>query len=154
MASEFFRASAGAVVADAHGRVLVARRADVGGHAWQFPQGGIHHGESPLDAIYREIEEELGIAQTDVELLREHDDWLTYELPTEHRSQKTGRGQTQRWFLFLLRGDPSSMRVDEREFDAWRWMPFEDVVSRCVPFRRTVYEALLRRFKGELSALV
>ena len=75
-----FRANVGIVVANDRGQVLWARR--VGGRdAWQFPQGGINRGESPEDALYRELFEEVGLAGDAVDLLACTLGWLRYRLP-------------------------------------------------------------------------
>jgi putative (di)nucleoside polyphosphate hydrolase len=144
---EYFRASVGAVVMDGEGRVLACRRADVGGDAWQLPQGGLERGEEPLDAVLREVEEELGIRRRDLDLVSEMEPWLSYELPEASRSEKTGRGQTQRWFFFRFTGSAEEINPDGREFDACTWMPLEQLAHEVVAFRRPVYAALLARYE-------
>jgi putative (di)nucleoside polyphosphate hydrolase len=74
-----FRANVGIVVADGQGRVLWARRC--GQNAWQFPQGGIHAGETPEQAMYRELDEEIGLQPEDVKLVAQTQGWLRYKLP-------------------------------------------------------------------------
>src|SRR5688500_10616459 len=98
---EYFRAGAGAVVTDGAGRVLVFERRDVRG-AWQFPQGGMKHDESPTETIFRELKEETGLTRSSVRLIARYPGLLTYELPPAARTPKTGRGQSQYWFFFRL----------------------------------------------------
>ena len=100
--SRYFRAGVGAVVLDPRGRVLVLERADVPG-AWQFPQGGLDAGETPLEAARREAEEETGIPAKALRLVGQYPDLLAYELPEAAQSPRTGIGQVQYWFYFETR---------------------------------------------------
>lgn len=147
MKKEFFRASAGAVIANRVGEVLACTRADVAQEAWQLPQGGIQRGEEPLHAALREVEEEVAIPAQQLELLAVHPAWLVYELPPGYRSTKTGRGQAQKWILFRFTGDERGIRPDQRELSACRWMAPEDLLSIVAPFRREVYEAIFEAFR-------
>ena len=145
-APQFFRASVGAVILNADGEALAGERSGVAG-AWQLPQGGLKAGEEPLDAVIREIQEETGIDARDLTILGEHPQLLSYELPAELRSAKTGRGQTQRWFLFRFDGDPASIVLPRGgEFSAWRWMPLAQLAEETAPFRRQVYRLLAAEF--------
>jgi len=83
---EFFRANVGAVITRADGKVLAFRRADIEKESWQLPQGGICRGEQVEDALRREIEEEVGLAQSDYTIIARSADWQVYELPAEYRS--------------------------------------------------------------------
>lgn len=140
-----FRANAGIVVTNDRGEVLALERADVPG-AWQLPQGGIEPGEEPRDAALRELTEETGLRATDVEIVGEVSDWLAYELPPEHRSAKTGRGQVQRWFHVRLRPGATPGR-SSTEAGRLAWKPFDEVLAGAVDFRRPVYERVGREFE-------
>jgi putative (di)nucleoside polyphosphate hydrolase len=145
MADAFFRANVGACVVDEAGRVLALRRRGVADNGWQMPQGGIDDGETPRQAVMRELIEETGLRPTHVELLAEHPDWLAYELPVEFRRPKVGWGQAQMWFL--LRARPGAEVVpDGREFDAHEWLTPRELLARVISFRRPVYERVLREF--------
>ena len=146
--SQFYRASVGAVIVNADGETLAFERSGIAG-AWQLPQGGLEAGEEPLDAVIREIFEETGIDARDLALLAEHPRLLSYELPAEMRSNKTGRGQTQRWFLFRFVGDPDDIRLPaDSEFSAWRWMPLKQLAETTVFFRQDVYRELATGFSA------
>ena len=145
-ASQFYRAGVGALIVNAAGEVLAFERSDIAG-AWQLPQGGLETGEEPLDAVIREVFEETGIDARDLALLAEHPRLLSYELPPELRSNKTGRGQTQRWFLFRFQGDPADIELPaDGEFGAWRWMPLTELAEITVAFRQDIYRELAKDF--------
>ncbi|WP_431304511.1 RNA pyrophosphohydrolase [Sediminicoccus sp. BL-A-41-H5] len=150
-----YRPNVGAVLFNAAGLILVARRADMpnaegspGG--WQLPQGGMDEGEDPAVAVFRELEEEIGTAKA--EILAEHPDWLNYDLPPELIGKALGgryRGQTQKWFALRFLGADSDIRLDldpHPEFDAWRWARLAELPGMAVPFKRAIYERLAADF--------
>jgi putative (di)nucleoside polyphosphate hydrolase len=140
--AEYFRAGVGAVILDARGLVLALERAGIPG-AWQCPQGGLEKGEEPVDAVYREVAEETGISASELELLDVYPDLLVYELPASARSEKTGRGQVQYWFLFRFRGDEGGLDVERgKEFRAWQWLSFSELQQKTAAFRKPVYSRL------------
>ena len=146
MTDAFFRASVGAVVLDPHRRILVMRRKGIREAAWQMPQGGIGMDESPLDALYRELNEETGLEHRDVEIVASTSDWLAYELPPEFRNAKVGWGQSQRWFLCKLLTDRSRAHPDGVEFTDVDWVTAEELVARAVSFRMPIYRRLVAEF--------
>ncbi len=150
-----YRLNVGAVLFNRDGRVFVARRADLpnaegeaGG--WQLPQGGIDADEDPRAAVLRELAEEIGTSAA--EIIGEHPEWLTYDLPPELVGVALGgryRGQTQRWFALRFLGEDSDIRLDadpHPEFDAWRWADIGELPALAVGFKRAVYEVLVRDF--------
>jgi putative (di)nucleoside polyphosphate hydrolase len=146
MKHAFFRAGVGAVILDAEQRILVLKRKGVTDGAWQLPQGGIKEDEQPLDALYREIHEEAGLARGDVHVVRETPDWWVYEVPVEFRTRKLGWGQAQRWFLCELRASPAAVRPDQSEVTAAEWVDAERLLARAVPFRLPIYRRLIAEF--------
>lgn len=142
--ARYFRAGAGAVIVNARGRVLAFERASNPG-AWQFPQGGLDLGETPVQAMFREVREETGLTRRHVDLIDRHPTLLVYELPRRSQSKRTGMGQVQYWFYLRWKGDPDAVpEPPEDEFRAAAWMTPAEVVRRAVPFRRPVYRALAR----------
>ncbi len=151
-----YRPNVGAVLFDRRGQVFVARRADLpnaegAAGGWQLPQGGIDADEDPRAAVLRELEEEIGTARADI--IGEHADWLTYDLPPELIGRALGgryRGQRQRWFALRFIGQDSDIRLDldpHPEFNAWRWTPLPELPGLAAPFKRPIYEALVRSFQ-------
>jgi putative (di)nucleoside polyphosphate hydrolase len=153
--AEGFRANVGIVLCHADGRLFWARR--VGGRAgWQFPQGGIHPGETPEQALYRELQEEVGLEADQVELLASTRDWLSYRLPPRyqrHDSLPMCIGQKQRWFLLRIKDDEPKVSFDASdtpEFDDWRWVDYWHPLSEVIFFKRRVYREALTEFAPTL----
>ena len=145
--AEGYRANVGIILSHADGRLFWARR--VGRAGWQFPQGGMQPGESPEEALYRELDEEVGLDEGQVELLASTRDWLSYRLPLRyqrHDSQPLCIGQKQRWFLLRIRDDEPPVRFDRSptpEFDDWRWVDYWHPLSEVIFFKRGVYREAL-----------
>ena len=141
--AEGFRANVGILISNATGQLFWGRRA--GMEAWQFPQGGIRPRESTSGAMYRELNEEVGLQPEDVEVLGSTRDWLRYRLPRQY--VRRGRrpiciGQKQIWLLLRLLADDSKVRLDvsaRPEFDGWRWVDFWEPPQQVVEFKREVY---------------
>ena len=150
--SQYFRAGAGAVIVDRRGLVLALERADTPG-SWQLPQGGLKASESPLQGVFREVEEETGIRKRALVLLDTYPDPLAYELPANVWSKKTGRGQVGYWFLLRFEGTDEDIGLERSpESSSWKWMRFERLVASVVAFRKPVYRRLHERFKPHLAA--
>jgi putative (di)nucleoside polyphosphate hydrolase len=146
--AEGFRANVGIILCNAQARVLLAGRA--GRRGWQFPQGGVHPGETPEEAMYRELEEEVGLREQHVRVAGQTRDWLRYRLPPRYvRRNSLPRciGQKQIWFLLRLTADDSAVRLDATEcpeFDRWRWVDYWRPVKEVIYFKRPVYVRALQ----------
>ena len=129
-------------------------------HAWQFPQGGIKPGESPEEAMYRELQEETGLQPQHVKILGRTRDWLHYNVPTHWVKREwrgTYRGQKQIWFLLRLVGRDSdiSLRASGHpEFDAWRWHNYWVPLESVIDFKRDVYQLGLEQLASFLEVPV
>jgi putative (di)nucleoside polyphosphate hydrolase len=145
--SDGFRANVGIILMRGTGEVFLGRRS--GGRGWQFPQGGMRAGESLEEAALRELNEEIGLERTDVQLLGHTARWLRYRLPARYvrrNQQPLCIGQKQCWFLLRLGREPVKFdfrRTDEPEFDEWRWSSFWDPVREVIYFKRGVYQRAL-----------
>ncbi|WP_029922342.1 RNA pyrophosphohydrolase [Nevskia soli] len=144
-----FRPNVGIILANASAQVLWAKR--IRQDAWQFPQGGIQRNETPEQALYRELEEELGLKPEHVSLLGVTNDWLRYRLPS--RLIRRGRhpvciGQKQKWFLLRMNCEECLVHFNATshpEFDGWRWVDFWQPVQEVVAFKRGVYQEALNQ---------
>lgn len=152
--TEGFRPNVGIILTNSRGQLFWGRR--IGQNAWQFPQGGIKQSEQPRDALYRELEEEVGLCPDQVELLGCTQGWLRYRLPP-HLIRRHRRplciGQKQIWFMLRILAEDDEVRLDacERpEFDHWRWVDYWHPLREVVFFKRGVY----RRALDELAPLV
>ena len=152
---EGYRANVGIVVCNNKKKVLWAKR--VNEDAWQFPQGGINEGESPKEAMFRELKEEVGLEPSHVEIIARTKDWLRYDVPKNwiRRDWRDRyKGQKQIWFLLRLTGrdsDVSLKNTKKPEFDAWRWDDFWSPVDQIIDFKRDVYEQALKELWEHLS---
>lgn len=153
-----YRPCAGIALFNRDGLVFVGRRS--GGpehidatHVWQMPQGGIDENEDAGKAALRELYEETNVRS--VEKLGEIADWLTYDIPRDIVGEAWGgkfRGQKQKWFALRFTGDDSEIDIanpgggHEPEFIAWRWAQVSDLPGLVVPFKRGIYERVVREF--------
>ena len=143
-----YRPNVGIILMHSTGQVFWARRVTRDG--WQFPQGGMNSDETPLEAMYRELDEEVGLKPHHVELLGATPGWLRYRLP--RRCVRPGKrplciGQKQVWFLLQLTAQESEVRLDAYEtpeFDSWRWVDFWYPLEHVVSFKRRVYAQALK----------
>ncbi len=156
--SEGFRPNVGIIIANDRGQVLWARR--VGQDAWQFPQGGINDNETPEQAMYRELKEEVGLDPADVELISCTRGWLRYRLPKRmirHHSRPLCIGQKQKWFLLRLTSQDSAVSFQyshKPEFDGWRWVSYWYPLGQVISFKREVYRGALKELVERHGRLV
>ena len=149
-----YRPNVGIIIVNHRNEVFWGKR--VREHSWQFPQGGIKYGETPEQAMYRELYEETGLKAEHVRVLGRTREWLRYEVPREWiRRDFRGnyRGQKQIWFLLRLIGRDCDVRLracDHPEFDAWRWHDYWIPLDTVIEFKRAVYDQAL----NELSRLL
>ena len=150
-----YRPCAGVMLVNRDGKVFVGQRLDSVLEAWQMPQGGIDPGEDALEAAWRELWEETGVARELAELVAEAPEELTYDLPPDLIGKVwkgKWRGQRQRWFLFRFLGEDEDIDIatPEPEFRAWRWADPADLPELIVPFKRELYKQLLTVFRDHL----
>lgn len=149
-----YRPNVGIILCNGKNEVFWGKR--VREHAWQFPQGGIKSGESPEQAMFRELKEEVGLDSCHVKILGRTRDWLRYEVPqhwVRRESRALYRGQKQIWFLLRLIGRDCDvcLRYSEHpEFDAWRWHEYWVPLDAVIEFKREVYRRALMELSRHL----
>lgn len=151
---EGYRPNVGIILVNRKNEVFWGKR--VREHAWQFPQGGIQYGETPVQAMYRELHEEVGLLPEHIRILGRTRDWLRYNVPNHYvRREARGhyKGQKQIWFLLRLIGrdcDVSLRTTTSPEFDAWRWSHYWIPLDSVIEFKREVYMQALNELSGIL----
>ncbi|ALQ51501.1 RNA pyrophosphohydrolase [Nitrosomonas ureae] len=149
-----YRPNVGIILLNSRNEVFWGKR--IRQNSWQFPQGGIKSGESPEQAMYKELSEEIGLRPNHVEIVGRTRDWLRYEVPDRWiRREWRGnyKGQKQIWYLLRLVGRDSDVSLRQSthpEFDAWRWNQYWVELDSVVEFKRKVYKQALT----ELSRLL
>jgi putative (di)nucleoside polyphosphate hydrolase len=154
-----YRPCVGVMLLNREGLVFIGRR--LGGpehvdatHSWQMPQGGLDKGEDPYDAAIRELYEETNVRS--VTKLAEAKDWYTYDLPSRVGKEAWKgkyRGQKQKWFALRFTGDDAEINVlhpaggaHKPEFLEWRWEKMDCLAELVIPFKRKVYEGVVKEF--------
>jgi putative (di)nucleoside polyphosphate hydrolase len=144
---EGYRPNVGIILVNTRNEVFWGKR--IREHSWQFPQGGIKHGETPEQAMYRELFEEVGLRPEHVKILGRTRGWLRYDVPKhwiKREWRNTYRGQKQIWFLLRLVGRDTDVCLrasTHPEFDAWRWNDFWVPLDAVIEFKRQVYQLAL-----------
>ena len=152
-----YRSNVGIIVANSQSQVLWARR--VKQDAWQFPQGGIKFKESPEEALYRELKEEVGLEARQVEIIGSTQGWLRYKLPKKllRSNNASFIGQKQKWFLLKMLAKDSDIDLDKSsspEFDFWKWVSYWYPLGQVVTFKRGVYRRALKELAPFTSKCV
>ena len=149
-----YRLGVGLVIINDQLEIFTGRRLD-NTKAWQMPQGGIDNNEIPLETAYREMYEETGIRKSKVTLLKQTKTWYRYDLPQEIQNKFWGgkfRGQSQKWFLFKFIGTEFDINIEtkDQEFSDWKWSKKTEMLDSIVPFKRSLYQSVLKDFHLEL----
>ena len=144
------RSGVGIIVLNTNNEVFVAKRIDNPKNFWQMPQGGVDEGEDLLKAAYRELEEETNIKN--VELIKEFDGTITYELPDRLLGiiwKGKYKGQKQKWFLMRFTGEEKEINIKTKnpEFLDWKWIELDQITEVVVDFKLHVYKELKEKIK-------
>jgi putative (di)nucleoside polyphosphate hydrolase len=142
-----YRLNVGLIIVNTYGKVLICKRKN--SNQWQFPQGGIDEGESPIEAAKREIFEEVGIKPSKIKVLGKIKDWVKYEIPKELAKKSFKKkgivGQKQKWFIFKVKSEAciSFVNDPDNEFDDFAWVSYWHPITLIVSFKKEVYRNVL-----------
>jgi putative (di)nucleoside polyphosphate hydrolase len=149
-----YRKGVGLMILNKECKVFVGKRNDVRQDAWQMPQGGVDDGESAEDAVFREMEEEIGNNYGEIIACTKKE--YSYEIP-DYLIQKLWdgkyKGQNQRWYLLRYLGQDKDININassESEFKDWKWLEIEELVHKIIPFKRTLYLNVIEEFRDEI----
>lgn len=155
-----YRKNAGIMIVNRDKKIWMGTRSDAyfykNGPARQMPQGGIDAGESEETAAWRELYEETGLTPDTAKLIAISKNWYSYDFPKRIKAARKYKGQTQKWFLFLLTGDDDSFNLKTQqhvEFSKFEWVNLKDVSSCVVGFKQPVYEQVAAEFAPIIEAL-
>tara|TARA_Y100001970_G_scaffold98668_1_gene124095 strand:- start:617 stop:1090 length:474 start_codon:yes stop_codon:yes gene_type:complete len=144
------RRGVGVALLNKDNKLFVAKRIDNPNDFWQMPQGGIDKGENPLEAAYRELDEETSIKN--VELIYEVKEEITYNLPDNLLGiiwKGKFKGQTQKWYIMRFLGEDNEINLNTKypEFLEWKWINYENITDKVVEFKFHVYEMIKKELK-------
>ena len=128
--------------------IFIAERTDLT-DIWQFPQGGIDEGETPEDALFRELEEEIGT--NDVTVVAEFPEWISYDFPSHvAKRMKPFAGQRQRYYLVKLGKEAKiNIQTEHPEFSDYKFVDIKELSKHTAHFKKPVYEKVINHFKEE-----
>ena len=149
-----YRKGVGIMLLNREGKVFVGQRLDKTSEAWQMPQGGIDGTETPEQAAWRELMEEVGTDKA--EIIFEIPDWLYYDLPKEIAAKLWGgryKGQMQKWFVMNFTGNDSDINLETEipEFMTWKWANTNELPDLIVPFKRELYKEIMAKCNYTLN---
>ncbi len=128
--------------------IFIAERSDIP-DAWQFPQGGIDEGETPTQALLRELEEEIGTKN--ISVIAEYPEWISYDFPDAVKEKMAPFiGQSQRYFLVRLK--PSArinIQTEHPEFSNYKFEGLSTLFSTVSHFKRPIYKQVVKYFQKE-----
>ena len=144
------RSGVGIVLLNKNNKIFVAKRIDNPKNFWQMPQGGVDKGEDFLTAAYRELKEETNIQN--VELIKELDGLITYELPSNLLGiiwKGKYKGQKQKWFVMKFLGvdNEINLKTKHPEFLEWKWVALDSITDTVVNFKLSVYKEVKEKVK-------
>ena len=148
-----YRLNVAMIVLNKDNKVLFCKRRNT--ENWQFPQGGVDENENIESAMFRELNEEVGLERENVEIKAVSQNLIYYDIPKNIRSRVLGgkfRGQAQKYFLLkLISGDVDLNIENTPEFDKHSWVPFWYPLNQVVDFKKEAYRSALIELKNQIK---
>ena len=148
-----YRLNVAMIVLNKHNKVLFCKRRNT--QNWQFPQGGVDENENIESAMFRELNEEVGLEKDNVEIKAVSQNFIYYDIPKNIRSRVLGgkfKGQAQKYFLLkLISGDVDLNIENTPEFDKYNWVPFWYPLNQVVDFKKEAYRSALIELKNQIK---
>jgi putative (di)nucleoside polyphosphate hydrolase len=147
-----YRSGIGMMIINHKKEIFVGKRIDNNSDVWQMPQGGIEIGEDEDLAMLRELKEETGIDDFNIQILQKSRGYFYYNLPYKLQKKFWGGkylGQKQRWYIAKFIGDESAININTQdpEFSDWKWIPNNQIIEEIVKFKRDLYRDVISEFK-------
>ena len=148
-----YRLNVAMIVLNKDNKVLFCKRRNT--ENWQFPQGGVDEHENIESAMFRDLNEEVGLEKDNVEIKAVSQNLIYYDIPINIRSRVLGgkfRGQAQKYFLLkLISGDVDLNIENTPEFDKHSWVPFWYPLNQVVDFKKEAYRSALIELKNQIK---
>ena len=148
-----YRLNVAMIVVNKDNKVLFCKRRNT--ENWQFPQGGVDENENIESAMFRELNEEVGLEKDNVEIKAVSQNFIYYDIPKNIRSRVLGgkfKGQAQKYFLLKLISGEVDLNIENTpEFDKYNWVPFWYPLNQVVDFKKEAYRSALIEFKNQIK---
>ena len=144
-----YRPNVAAILRDAQGRIFIAERLGMK-DSWQFPQGGVDDGEALDAALFREVEEEIGVKPKLIRIIEQRSGYR-YRFSKGRLKYGVFGGQEQTYYLCEFLGTDKDIDLDQKaaEFGRYRWVQPADFLLKWVPkFKQPTYGQVFRDFFG------
>ena len=148
-----YRLNVAMIVLNKDNKVLFCKRRNT--ENWQFPQGGVDENENIESAMFRELNEEVGLEKDNVEIKAVSQNLIYYDIPKNIRSRVLGgkfKGQAQKYFLLKLISGKVDLNIENTpEFDMHSWVPFWYPLNQVVDFKKEAYRSALIELKNQIK---
>lgn len=150
-----YRFNVGMIIVNKEGKLFWGKRLNA--DFWQFPQGGMRPNETPQQAVFRELREEVGLSPSDVRVIGRTEDYIHYNIPKHlirYHCEPLCIGQKQIWFMLGLESDnDEAIKLDlheKPEFETWEWVDYWHPVHEGVDFKRSAYQQALTELEDSM----
>lgn len=144
------------IIVDKDRNFLLVQLNSYGENDWNFPGGGIEDGETPEEALLRELYEELGskkfktISKSKKQIEYDWPDFIIVK-DIKKRNGKTFRGQRQNIFLVEFTGDKKDIKPDSVEIRHTKWVTKEELPNYLnFPNQKEIFDEVIKELLPKL----